>query len=183
VLKVSYDQFEEFGGRFGHLFVNYPYRKYLLRMEYRFVGEQAVGGPKWAYRNSGIMVHGQSASSMEKDQKFPDSVEVQLLGADEGQIRTTGNVCTPGTKIHLNGELFESHCLNSDSDSFAGDQWVHVEVLVDQDNEVVHFINGAEVLRYQNSVLDDGSPLGSGTISLQAESHGCEFREIEILPM
>lgn len=182
-LKVSYDAFEAFAGRFGHLFINYPYSRYLFRMEYRFVGEQAAGGPAWGRRNSGVMVHGPSPYAMGVDQKFPDSIEVQLLGADQGEVRSTGNVCTPGTMIHVDGELFAKHCLDSNSESFAGDQWVQLEILVNQDKEITHYINGAEVLRYQGPVLDDGTPLRSGSISLQAESHGCEFRTIEIKPM
>lgn len=183
VLAVSYDEFEAFEGRFGHLFINYLYTRYLLRLEVRFVGEQTPGGPAWARRNSGVMVHGQSPYAMAKDQKFPTSVEVQLLGADEGEVRTTGNVCTPGTMIHMNGELYEEHCFSSNSESYAGEQWVQMEIFVNRDKEIVHYINGAEVLRYQDTVFDDGTPLGKGTISLQAESHPCEFRIIEIKPM
>lgn len=183
VLVVSYDQFEAFEGRFGHLFINYLYNRYLFRLEYRFVGEQKSGSPAWARKNSGVMVHGQSPYAMDMDQKFPTSVEVQLLGADEGEVRTTGNVCTPGTMVHLDGDLYEGHCFSSNSESYDGDQWVQMEILVNQDKEIIHYINGAEVLRYQDTVLDDGTPLGRGTISLQAEGHPCEFRTIEIKPM
>ncbi len=82
VLKVVYDKekYPEFNERFGHLFYDTPFSHYLLHVEYRFVGEQAPGGPGWAFRNSGIMIHGQSPESMKKDQDFPVSVEVQLLG-------------------------------------------------------------------------------------------------------
>src|SRR5690606_10049672 len=54
LLKVGYDGYEEFGGRFGHLFYKTPFSHYRLRIEYRFVGEQAKGGPGWAVRNSGV---------------------------------------------------------------------------------------------------------------------------------
>src|SRR5690606_9675614 len=44
LLRVSYDEYEEFGGRFGHLFHNSgPYSHYLIQAEYRFVGEQIPG--------------------------------------------------------------------------------------------------------------------------------------------
>ncbi|MEX0321040.1 MAG: DUF1080 domain-containing protein [Puniceicoccaceae bacterium] len=180
VLKVSYDQFDEFGKRFGHLFYKSPYSYYKFRMEYRFVGEQAKGGPNWAYRNSGVMIHGQTVESMKKTQDFPTSIEVQLLGADEGKVRTTGNLCTPGTIFWKDGVVNKKHCIESNSDSYAGDQWVQIEIHAYGDKEIVHFINGQEVLRYQDPQLDDGTPLGAGTLSLQAESHGCEFRNIEI---
>ena len=52
----------------------------MIAAEYRFVGEQVKGGPDWARKNSGVMLHGQTAETMLKDQDFPISIEVQLLG-------------------------------------------------------------------------------------------------------
>ncbi len=75
ILKVSYDQYDKFDGRFGHIFYDGTFSHYILRLEYRFVGEQCPGGPGWAFRNSGIMAHGQSPESMKKDQDFPNSIE------------------------------------------------------------------------------------------------------------
>ncbi|MBY0228669.1 MAG: DUF1080 domain-containing protein, partial [Gemmataceae bacterium] len=40
LLKVSYDGYKEFKGRFGHLFFKERFSRYVLRVEYRFVGEQ-----------------------------------------------------------------------------------------------------------------------------------------------
>ena len=80
VLKVCYDKYTSFDNRFGHLFYKDKFSHYVLRVEYRFVGEQVPGGPGWALRNSSVMIHGQSAESMGKDQSFPVSIEVQLLG-------------------------------------------------------------------------------------------------------
>jgi hypothetical protein len=86
VMKVSYDQYEKFDNKFGHIFYKDSFSHYVFRVEYRFVGEQCPGGPGWAFRNSGVMVHGQSAESMGKDQSFPVSIEVQLLGGErQGQ--------------------------------------------------------------------------------------------------
>ncbi len=180
VIKVRYDKFDNFGDRFGHLFCNKPFSKYIFRMEYRFVGQQAPGGPGWAYRNSGIMAHGQAPETMGKDQDFPNSIEVQLLGADEGKVRTTANLCTPGTQFVQDGAVIKTHCVNSKSQSYAGDQWVQIEILVDGSKEIAHFINGDEVMRYQQPQLDNGQLIEGGSISLQAESHSCEFRNIEI---
>lgn len=56
-LKVQYDQYEEFDEQYGHLFYKQPFSVYLLVMEYRFTGDQVKGGPGWAYRNSGAMLH------------------------------------------------------------------------------------------------------------------------------
>jgi hypothetical protein len=39
------------------------------------------------------------------------------------------------------------------------------------------------VLEYESPQLDDGTLLSGGTISLQSESHPCEFRKVELLPL
>src|ERR1700682_6091823 len=64
LLRVSYDKYKEFGGKFGHLFYKDKFSHYVLRVEYRFVGEQAKGAPAWALRNNGVMYHCQSPESM-----------------------------------------------------------------------------------------------------------------------
>jgi hypothetical protein len=192
---VVYDKYTSFDGKFGHLFYKTPYSHYRLRLEYRFVGEQCKGGPGWATRNSGIMIHGQDPKTMRKDQDFPVSVEVQLLGGNGKTDRTTGNVCSPGTHITLDGKLNTTHCNNSKSKTYHGDGWVKAEVEVLGHGTVKHFIEGQLVLQYEKVILDekdkdgkllikDGkTALEGGTLSLQAESHPCEFRNIEILPL
>lgn len=194
VLKVSYDQYTEFGERFGHLFYKDPFSYYRIRVEYRFTGEQAQGGPGWATRNSGIMVHGQTPESMGKDQNFPISIEVQLLGGLGKGPRSTANLCTPGTNVVFDAKLFTPHCRSSSSETFDGDQWVTAEVIVLGDSEITHVVNGKEVLRYtmpqvgggsvsnhDPSVKIDGTLLRGGSISLQSESHPVEFRKVELL--
>ena len=91
LLKVRYDAYDKFDERFGHLFYQGEYSNYRLRVEYRFVGEQASQGPGWAIRNSGVMIHGQKPETMTIDQDFPSSIEVQLLGGDGKNPRTTSN--------------------------------------------------------------------------------------------
>lgn len=99
LLTVSYDQYDEFNETFGHLFYKNTFSNYRLRIEYRFIGEQCKGGPGWAFRNSGAMLHGQSPETMKKDQDFPASIEAQLLGGKGKGKRTTSNLCTPGTHV------------------------------------------------------------------------------------
>src|SRR5687768_10166614 len=53
MMKVSYDGYDQFEEKFGHIFFRKKYSWYLLGVEYRFVGDQAAGGPGWAVRNSG----------------------------------------------------------------------------------------------------------------------------------
>ncbi len=193
ILKISYDQYDKFDGEFGHIFYKESFSNYKLRLEYRFVGEQIEGGPSWGYRNNGIMLHGQSPESMEIDQDFPVSVEMQLLGGDGSGPRPTGNVCTPGTNIVMDGNLITRHCTNSTSKTYDGDQWVRAEVIVHGSRSITHIINGDTVLYYEKPQLDkedryaqklikDGNLLlDGGTISLQAESQPTEFRNIKLL--
>ena len=94
LLKVAYDQYDSFDRKFGHLFFTQKFSNYILRVEYRFVGQQVPGGPSWARRNSGIMIHGEPPESMEVDQDFPVSIEVQLLGGAGSEKRPTANLCT-----------------------------------------------------------------------------------------
>lgn len=195
VLKVCYDQYDEFGGRFGHLFYKHPFSDYRLRVEYRFTGGQVKGGPGWAFRNSGIMIHGQDPASMGKDQKFPVSIEVQLLGGDGAGERHTANLCTPGTHVVMNGQLHTPHCTDSTSKTYHGDQWVTAEVVVRGDT-IEHLVEGETVLAYSEPQLDPKDPdakkllkagakkmLAGGTISLQSESHPVEFRKVELLEL
>ncbi len=195
VLKVAYDKYPKFDGKFGHLFYEKPFSNYRLRIEYRFVGDQCPGGPEWAIRNSGVMIHGQKPESMRKDQDFPVSIEVQFLGGDGTRTRPTGNVCTPGTNIVMHEKLTTQHCTNSSSKTIAGDEWVTIEVEVHGNGIIKQFVDGVLVMQYEKAQLDDRDPdaeklikngdkmLKGGTISLQAESHPIEFRKIEILPL
>ena len=197
VLKVVYDKdkYETFDSRFGHLFYKTPFSHYVIAVEYRFVGEQTKGGPDWAFRNSGVMIHGQPVETMKKDQDFPICIEAQLLGGrGDGTARSTANLCTPGTNVVMNGKLVTEHCINSSSKTFDGDQWVRAEIEVHGGGEIVHKVNGETVLRYEKpqigggavaghdpAVKRDGEILTGGSISLQAESHPLEFRKVELL--
>ncbi len=193
LLKISYDNYKKFEGKFGHIFFNEKFSHYRLRLEYRFIGEQTPEAPAWAYRNSGIMILCQSPQSMTSDQSFPVSIEVQLLGGNGSDERSTGNLCTPGTNVVMNGQLVRRHCTNSSSKTYHGDVWVKAEVEVLSNGIIKHFIDGEKVLEYEQPQLDDTDPdanklitdgnlmLHDGYIALQAESHPVQFRNIEIL--
>ena len=144
-----------FDQRFGHLAWKQPLSRYRLRIEYRFVGQQAPGGPAWALRNSGVMLHGQPPATMGKDQSFPVSLEVQFLGGLGKGPRTTANVCTPGTHVVMDGQLITKHCTNSRSRTHDGDGWVTVEIEVDGGKSIKHLVDGQVVLEYGQPQLDD----------------------------
>jgi len=196
LLQVRYDKaaYPAYNERFGHLFYREKFSHYRIAVEYRFVGNQVNEGPGWATRNSGIMLHGQSPESMGKDQDFPVSIEVQLLGGLGKGPRSTCNVCTPGTHIVYQGKLDTRHCINSNSKTYEGDQWVRAEVEVLGDSVIRHFVNGELVLEYLQPQVGGGNvsghretlfaterPLTEGYISLQSESHPIDFRKVEIL--
>lgn len=187
---VDYSEYDKFDSYFGHIFYKNPYTNYRMRLQYRFIGNQVEGGPGWAKRNSGVMIHCQDPETMEIDQDFPISLEVQLLGGiEKGQKRSTGNLCTPGTHVYMNGELIKDHCINSSSDTYYGEEWVDMEIEVRADSIISHLINGKEVIRYTQPIIGgqfnnnsvwEGKELKGGYISLQSESHPIEFKNIQI---
>jgi hypothetical protein len=196
LLMVRYDQWPTFGGEFGHLFHRTPYSHYIVAVEYRFVGEQVPGAGRelsWAIRNNGIMVHSQSPESMGRDQDFPISLEVQLLGGLGSGDRTTGNLCTPGTHVVMSDTLVRAHCINSRSRTYHGDGWVRTEAIVLGDSVVKHIVEGDTVLTYQKpqmgggaangltpGVMREGALLTQGYIALQAETAPIDFRKVEL---
>ncbi len=195
ILKVSYDEYEKFNSQYGHLFTNIPYSHYILRMEYRFTGKMMSDAPSYVNLNSGVMIHSQTPQSMGLNQGFPTSMEVQFL-ADEGKgKRPTANVCTPGTNLEMNGKLVTQHIVESTAPTFPAEEWVKMEVEVHGSEQVIHRINGVEVLRYQRPQLDPRNEMAPATdllnagaakilsfghIALQAEGQPVWFRNIEL---
>lgn len=195
ILKVSYDGYEKFDKQYGHLFTNIAYSHYILRLEYRFTGKMMADAPNYVNLNSGVMIHAQSPQSMQMDQGFPSSLEMQFL-ADEGKgPRSTANLCTPGTNVEMGGKLITQHIVKSSAPTFPAEEWVKAEVEVHGNQEIIHRINGVEVLRYQRPQLDpknDNAPatdllqaggnlmLSYGHIALQAEGQPVWFRNIEL---
>lgn len=207
MIRVNYMEYDTFTTQYGHMYYNKPYSHYKIRMQYRFTGNQVPGGASWNVRNSGIMLHSQSAASLGLDQDFPISLEMQYLGGLGKGDRTTGNLCTPGTIVDINGQLDMAHCINSNSKTYNGDQWVTAEAIMLGDS-IAHFmIEGETVLTFTNSRIGggyvgknhnfkdgkvaneeewlkkDNTPLSSGYIALQAESHPIDFKNIEILEL
>jgi len=205
MLRVVYDQYEKFDGRYGHIYTTTPYSYYKLRFQYRITGKHLPDAAIWTDRNSGIMVHSQSAKSMELNQDFPVSLEMQLLADTGKNDRHTGNICTPGTQVHVADSLNLDHCLNSNSKFYNVDVWVNGMVEVYGDSLVRHIVEGDTVLTYTKPIIGGGyvggalnwttahitdslfwinkanTPLAEGHIALQAESQPVDFRRLELL--
>jgi hypothetical protein len=193
ILKVDYSKYDKFDEQFGHIYSNQAYSRYLLRLEYKITGKAVADSPPWAKLNSGVMIHSQSPLTLALDQAWPASMEFQFLASGTSAGKQTGNVCTPGTNLEMGGKLLTDHIIDSSAKMPAVDEWVRVEVEVRGNDEVIHRVNGVEVLRYQRpqldpkedsakSLLSAGAPLqlSYGHIALQAESQEVWFRNIRL---
>ena len=194
MIKVRYDQYDDFNDQFAHLYYKTPFSHFHLKLEYHFTGELQKGAPVYTNLNSGVMFHSQDPRGMLKEQNWPISVEMQFLaGLGDGKPRPTGNMCSPGTDIVYNGQLYDGHCLNSTSRTFDKDEWVKAELIVLGDSLVTHIINGDTVLQYtkptmgggvvngyDSAIWQPGKPLTSGYIALQSEGQPIDFRNIEL---
>jgi hypothetical protein len=206
MIIVDYSKYEKFTQQFGHLYYKQPFSYYKVRVEYQFYGKQLTGGPSYAYLNSGVMLHSQSAASVGKEQTFPVSLELQLLACDSILKNHTGNLCTPGTMVSMKGKLIPDHCIDSNSPYLDKDEWVTAEGDVYGDSVIHHLINGDTVLTYEKPIIagdfvnndfnftnggfsadsahwiqSENMPLSFGYIALQAESYPIRFRKIELL--
>lgn len=191
-LVVSYDGYAEFGSAFGHLFYSENLSNYRLRFDYQFRGQQSEGGPRWAYMNSGVMVHAQAPETMQEAQAFPVSVEAQLLGMSElTPGRTTANICTPGTHIIIGEDLITQHCIDSSTLAQPAGQWVDFEIEVLNSDLIRLRIDGKDAFTLTQPQYDtgdgDAQRLGvsglveNGYFALQAESHPVAFRNIQLM--
>ncbi|MDU8885115.1 DUF1080 domain-containing protein [Yeosuana sp. MJ-SS3] len=209
ILRVIYKDYDTFTNQFGHIYYKKPFSYYKVKLDYRFTGEQVPGGPSWAFRNSGIMLHSQSAASNSLNQNFPVSIEMQFLGGSGKDERATGNLCTPGTIVRMDDSINYNHCITSSSKTYHGDQWVHAEAIVLGDEKIIHIIESDTVFTYLNPMIGgglltkgadeewknngvdnkeewlakDGQPLNQGYIALQAESHPVDFKNVELLDL
>ncbi len=195
LLRASYTEWDSFNNKFGHLFHEKSFSYYKIKSQYRFVGKQPEGGEEWAYKNNGLMLHCQSPESMTYAQAFPMSLEFQLLGGNGQDERTNGNLCTPGCDVIIDGKFVEEHCISADSPTYHGEQWVTAEAVVLGDSIIHHILNGDTVISYSNPTIGGwcpdldtttfitGTPLKEGLISVQAESHPTDFKNISVLDL
>ncbi|MEC3906084.1 DUF1080 domain-containing protein [Tamlana sp. 2201CG12-4] len=210
MLRISYDNYKSFDNKFGHIYYNKPFSYYKLSFDYRFTGEQTKGGAHWNVRNSGIMLHSQSAASNEYHQNFPVSVELQLLGGlSDAKDRPTANVCTPGTAVVMGDTINYKHCISSGSKTYFGDQWVHAEAVVMGGESMIFIVEKDTVFQFKSPQIGVTKPntyykgenwenwgmttelwsnkagdiIPEGYIALQAESHPIDFKNIKLLDL
>lgn len=184
ILSIRYDNdvYKNFNNQFGALYYKKKLTNYRLKVEYRFVGETAVGAPVWGFRDSGVQYHSQSPESLELNQQFPTCLEYNLHGGNGKEDRPTGELCANGMIVQINGQPNPSFCnLPTVQRTFHGDQWVTLEIDVKGDR-ITHFVNGEEILKFEDPRLKTtNEKVTSGYVSLQSNSHPIDFRKIELL--
>ena len=210
MIRIKYDNYKTFDNKFAHMYYKTPYSYYKLKFDYRFTGEQTEGGSHWNVRNSGIMLHSQSAESNAFNQNFPVSIELQLLGGlKDNKKRPTANVCTPGTAVVIGDTINYEHCIRSNSKTYFGDQWVHAEAIVMGGESITFIVEKDTVLNFKLPQIGatgpnehyngehwenwginpatwknkEGEIITEGYISLQAESHPIDFKNLELLDL
>ena len=175
-LTICYDNYKEgLGDNIGHLFYKDEFSHYVLRVEYRFLGMRPSKLAESSVQTCGLMLHGQSAETMNKGQRRPVSVEARLLheysGIDDGQGEGGADNLSLNTKAdasQLEGKQQEA------------DQWITSVVEVHGGRVIRHKSGGQLIAEYKKPSRRDGSLLDSGTISLQANSCPIQFRKIEL---
>lgn len=193
ILSIRYNAYDSFRNRFGALYFNKKFTNYRLKVEYRFVGDLTPGAPTWGYRDGRIQYHCQSPASMGIDQPFPLCLEYNLHGGNGKDERPNGEICANGIYVSVNGRRNDSYCTTPFVQrTFHGDQWVTAEIEV-HDGKVTHYVNGEEILHYEDPRYDTANALvkklgittadlvKDGYISLQSNSHPMDFRKIEIM--
>jgi hypothetical protein len=191
ILRVDYSKYNSFDGRFGHLFYKEKLSSYILHVEYRFTDLFLKDSPAYCYRNSGVMIHSQSAESMDIKQNWPVSLEAQLLGSTDSVKQKTANICTPGTTIFYKGTLTNEHCINSTSKYYFDNEWVNLDIIVHGGKDISFVIDGDIVLSFshpqiggmllpENYPIPAGTLLENGYVALQAEGQNIDFRKVEL---
>lgn len=192
ILSVRYDHYDNFKNKFGALYYNKKFTNYRLRVEYRFIGDTVAGAPSWGYRDGGIQYHCQSPASLDINQPFPICLEYNLLGGNGKEERPSGEICANGIYVEINGKRNSSYCTPPTvKKTMNGEEWVTAEIVV-RDGKITHFINGEEVIHFENPKYDSSNTIAKkfivagdnvvkeGYISLQSNSNPVDFRKVEI---
>jgi hypothetical protein len=193
ILSIRYDKYDSFKNRFGALYFNKKFTNYRLRVEYRFVGNTTPGAPSWGFKDGGIQYHCQNPTTLGLTQSFPVCLEFNCHGGNGKEERPTGEACISGINISINGKKNTSNCtLPEVKRTFHREEWITAEIDVNN-GKITHFVNGEQVIQYENPRLDSTSAIAKklivagndivkdGYISLQSNSHPMDFRKVEIM--
>jgi hypothetical protein len=198
---------------FGHLFYKKrPFSYYLLRLQFRFLSNTsafntgASGDPGgWTTQNNGAMLHSQAPATMTKDQKFPNSIEFQLIGP-LGKVNNpprNANVCVPGTLISYplekGSDYYDGnghHCTDAKYHSLDYNKtlnngtWIYSMGKVLADSEMVFYVRSRPDTAWDSVMgfskiraASSKAPLKEGYITIQAEGTSTEFKTIELLDL
>ncbi len=191
ILSTRYNEYDSFNNRFGALYYDKKFTNFRLRVEYRFTGELTPGAPSWGFRDGGIQYFCQAPQTVQKDQPFPVCLEYNLLGGNGKDERPSGEICASGMYVEIDGKRNSSYCTPpSVKRTLPGDEWVVAEIDV-RDGKIAHFINGEQVLSFENPRYDSANPLArpfiingnnkvtDGYISLQSNSHPWIFARLK----
>lgn len=177
LLTICYDNYKGRQNSIGHLFYKDEFSHYVLRVEYRFARTQVKDTPESLLLHSGLMIHGQSAESMGKDQKRPDSVEAKLLSQHRNPAKKHRNLSVDTLVANTKPDVHSNEVVDKQQQEH---QWTCVEIEVYGGEVIRHKSGGQLIMEYKKPSLSDGSPLVRGTIALQANSHPIQFRKIEL---
>lgn len=193
ILSTRYDQYDSFKNRFGALYYNKKFTNYRLRVEYRFVGDTTPGAPSWGFKDGGIQYHCQAPASVGLNQPFPVCLEYNLHGGNGKEERPTGEICTSGMFVEIDGKRNTSNCTTPTvKRTFNRDEWITAEIDV-RNGKIAHFVNGEQIIQFENPRYDATNEFAKnfivagndlvkdGYISLQSNSHPMDFRKIEIM--
>lgn len=174
LLTVCYDKYKEgWHNNIGHLFYKDEFSHYILRAEYRFLGDQVRDAPESLMSMSSLILHSQSPETVGKDQERPVSVQARLcVGQRKGYnelAQGTNDASATGVDINEQG-----------GDLQQGSQWMSVEIEVHGGEVIRYKSDGQLIAEYKKPVLTDGSTHDSGAIALQASSYPVQFRKIEL---
>lgn len=174
VLMVCYDKYREgWHNNMGHLFYKGEFSHYILRAEYRVVGDQVRDAPESLLSMSSLILHAQSPESMGKQQQRPVSVQAQLCIGRR-------NIDDEGEQVTADASVAVVDANERRDDKNQLGQWTSIEVEV-HGREVIRYKAGGQLIaEYTRPDLTDAGVHDSGTIALQASSYPIEFRKIEL---
>ena len=175
-LTICYDNYKQgFGDNIGYLFYKDEFSHYVLRVEYRFLGARSSTLVESSVQTCGLMLHGQSAETMNKGQRRPVSVAARLLDEYTGLHGAQGEGRADNLSLNTKADASQLEGKQQEAD-----QWITSIVEVHGGRVIRHKSGGLLIAEYKKPSRRDGSLLDSGTISLQANSCPIQFRKIEL---